>query len=48
MTVISKQWRTLEEYEAMRRDPAPLPSLPIATFEPGMCEVVETFGPTMG
>jgi hypothetical protein len=41
------QWRTVEEYEAVRRDPAPLPyfkeALTIATFEPGMYEVVETF-----
>jgi hypothetical protein len=46
------QWRTIEDYEAMRRDPAPLPylqeALTIATFEPGMYEVVETFGPTLG
>ncbi len=44
------QWRTIEEYEAMRRDPAPLPylqeALTLATFEPGMYEVVETFAPT--
>jgi hypothetical protein len=41
------QWRTIEDYEAMRKDPAPLPylreALTIATFEPGMYEVVETF-----
>jgi quinol monooxygenase YgiN len=41
------QWRTVEDYEAMRKDPAPLPysqeALTIATFEPGMYEVVETF-----
>jgi heme-degrading monooxygenase HmoA len=41
------QWRTIEDYEAMRRDPAPLPyfkeALTIATFEPGMYEVAETF-----
>jgi hypothetical protein len=44
------QWRTIEDYEAMRRDPAPLPyleeALTIATFEPGMYEVVETFTAT--
>jgi hypothetical protein len=44
------QWRTVEDYEAMRRDPAPLPylqeALMIATFEPGMYEVVETFAPS--
>ncbi len=41
------QWRTIEDYEAMRRDPAPLPylqeALTFATFEPGRYEVVETF-----
>lgn len=41
------QWRSVEDYEAMRRDPAPLPllreALTIATFEPGMYEVVRTF-----
>jgi quinol monooxygenase YgiN len=43
------QWRTLEDYEAMRRDPTPLPylqeALTIARFEPGMYEVVESFMP---
>jgi quinol monooxygenase YgiN len=43
------QWRSIEDYEAMRKDPAPLPylkeALTIARFEPGMYEVVETFGP---
>jgi len=46
------QWRTIEDYQAMRRDPAPLPyfkeALTIATFEPGMYEVVETFTATKG
>ena len=46
------QWRTVEDYEAMRKDPAPLPylqeALTIATFEPGMYEVVETFTATKG
>jgi hypothetical protein len=46
------QWRTIEDYEAMRRDPAPLPylkeALTIATFEPGIYEVVETFEVTKG
>jgi heme-degrading monooxygenase HmoA len=46
------QWRTIEDYEAMRKDPAPLPylqeALTIATFEPGMYEVVETFTATKG
>jgi len=43
------QWRTIEAYEAMRKDPAPLPylqqALAIAKFEPGMYEVVESFRP---
>jgi quinol monooxygenase YgiN len=34
------QWRSIDEYQAMRRDPAPLPffqeALTIAKFEPGM------------
>jgi quinol monooxygenase YgiN len=41
------QWRSVEDYEAMRRDPAPLPylqeALTIAKFDPGMYEVVETY-----
>lgn len=43
------QWASVEEYQAMREDPAPLPYLQevmkIATFEPGMYEVVRTFAP---
>lgn len=43
------QWRSVEDYEAMRRDPGPLPfldeALTIATFEPGMYEIVRTFSP---
>src|SRR5438105_15149154 len=43
------QWRSVEAYQAMRQDPAPLPflqeALSIATFEPGMYEVVQTFAP---
>ena len=43
------QWRSVEDYQAMRQDPAPLPflqeALAIATFEPGMYEVVQTFAP---
>jgi quinol monooxygenase YgiN len=46
------QWRTIEDYETMRRDPAPLPylreALTFATFEPGMYEVVETFAAPFG
>jgi quinol monooxygenase YgiN len=41
------QWRTLEDYEAMRKDPTPLPylqeALTIAKFEPCMYEVLESF-----
>lgn len=50
--IMYAQWQTIEDYEAMRRDPAPLPylqeALTIATFEPGMYEVVETFTATKG
>jgi quinol monooxygenase YgiN len=46
------QWRSKEDYEAMRLDPAPLPffeeALKIATFEPGMYEIVTTFSPPAG
>ena len=46
------QWRTIEDYEAMRRDPAPAAdlqqALAIAKFEPGMYEVVESFAPPPG
>jgi quinol monooxygenase YgiN len=45
------QWRTIEAYEAMRKDPTPLPylqeALTIAKFEPGTYEVVETFLPVL-
>jgi quinol monooxygenase YgiN len=41
------QWRSVEDYEVMRRDPGPQPfleqALAIAKFEPGMYEVVRTF-----
>ncbi|QGQ99159.1 antibiotic biosynthesis monooxygenase [Paenibacillus psychroresistens] len=44
------QWRSEEDYQAMRNDPKPLPylqeALTIATFEPGMYEVVQTFEPS--
>jgi len=44
------QWRSAEDYDAMRTDPAPLPylqqALAIAKFDPGMYEVVETFSGT--
>jgi predicted ester cyclase/quinol monooxygenase YgiN len=43
------QWRSVEDYEAMRRDPRPLPflqeALTIARFEPGMYEIVRQFSP---
>jgi quinol monooxygenase YgiN len=43
------QWRSLGDYEAMRRDPGPVPylqeALTIAKFEPGIYEVVESFAP---
>src|SRR6266700_2108868 len=44
------QWRSAEDYHAMRQDPAPLPfleeALRIAKFEPGIYEVVRTFSPS--
>jgi quinol monooxygenase YgiN len=43
------QWRSIEDYEAMRLDPAPMPylreALTLARFEPARYEVVETFLP---
>ena len=43
------EWRSSEDYQAMREDPAPMPylkqALATATFEPGMYEVVHTFSP---
>ena len=43
------QWRSAEDYQAMREDPGPLPfleeALTIAKFEPGMYEIVRTFRP---
>ncbi len=43
------QWQSRDAYQAMREDPAPRPylerALSIATFDPGMYEVVETFLP---
>jgi hypothetical protein len=43
------QWRSLADYEAMRKDPGPIPyleeALTIANFEPGVYEVVESFAP---
>jgi quinol monooxygenase YgiN len=44
------QWRSNEDYQAMRRDPVASPyldqALALAKFEPGMYEVVEIFTPT--
>jgi hypothetical protein len=41
------QWRSVEDYEAMRANPTPLPylqqALAFAKFEPAMYEVVETY-----
>jgi len=41
------QWRSIDDYQAMRQNPAPLPflqeALTIARFEPGVYEVVQTF-----
>ena len=46
------QWNSMEEYEAMRGNPGPLPlfqeALTFATFEPGMYEVVRAFSPANG
>ena len=43
------QWRSVEDYEAMRRDPGPLPflqeALTFAKFEPGMYEIARRFSP---
>jgi quinol monooxygenase YgiN len=43
------QWRSIEDYQAMRENPAPLPyfeqAISFARFEPGMYEVVETYCP---
>jgi quinol monooxygenase YgiN len=44
------QWRSVEDYQAMRENPAPLPflqqALAIARFDPGMYEVIETYSGT--
>ena len=41
------QWRSVEAYQAMRKNAAALPymeqALALAKFEPGMYDVVETF-----
>jgi quinol monooxygenase YgiN len=47
--VTNAQWKSVEDYEAMRRDPRPLPffeeALTLAKFDPGMYEVGRTFSP---
>jgi quinol monooxygenase YgiN len=44
------QWRSAEDYRAMRQDPGPRlfldEALTIAKFEPGIYEIVRTFRPT--
>jgi len=47
------QWRSIEDYQAMRNDSVPLlpflqRALEIAKFEPGMYELVETFSQRTG
>jgi quinol monooxygenase YgiN len=46
------QWRSVDDYESMRRDPGPLPfleeALTIAKFEPGMYEIAGRFSPRDG
>jgi quinol monooxygenase YgiN len=43
------QWRSVEDYEAMRGDPEPRPfleeALTFAKFEPGMYEITRRFLP---
>jgi hypothetical protein len=43
------EWQSIQAYQAMRENPAPLPyfgrALEIAKFEPGMYELVQTFRP---
>jgi quinol monooxygenase YgiN len=43
------QWKSLDDYQAMRGNPSAAPflekALAIASFEPGMYEVAETFEP---
>jgi quinol monooxygenase YgiN len=43
------QWRSIEDYQAMRHDPGPRPfleeALTIAQFDPGMYTVVRRFAP---
>jgi quinol monooxygenase YgiN len=43
------QWRSAQDYEAMRKDPTPLPylqqALAIAKFAPGIYQIVQAFFP---
>ncbi len=43
------RWQSNEHYQAMRKDPGPLPflkeALTFASFEPGMYEIVKSFEP---
>jgi heme-degrading monooxygenase HmoA len=45
------QWRSVEDYQAMRENSAPLPYLQqvlaVAKFDPGIYEVVETYSGTV-
>jgi quinol monooxygenase YgiN len=47
--VMYAQWRSIEEYEAMRANPEPTPflqqAMKLATFAPGMYEVTEIYAP---
>jgi len=46
--VMYAQWRSIEDYQRMREAPQSAPylqeALALATFQPGMYQVVETFG----
>ena len=46
------QWNSIEDYDAMRRDPGPrsllAEALTIAKFEPGVYEIVRRFSPDPG
>jgi quinol monooxygenase YgiN len=43
------QWRSIEDYQAMRENPEPLPyfqeALTFASFDPGIYDVVRVFAP---
>ena len=43
------RWRSVQEYQAMREDPAPAPflqrALAFATFDPGIYEIAREFDP---